>query len=257
MRACVISSRAGPSIGGDVPLDHGARVRSSTGGRHCPAALVGFRDRDDGGGFCGDHVRVRVPLDTTCARHRSLVLQWDDSGRCAEGPLWRPTEIEIDLAPLAALTEVRSLRMSRVKPLHTEVVGKLTKLETLELHRLLDARGLETLTELRVLEIPDSKITSLAFVANMPKLRVLDLAFAELQDLEGLRGHPSIEKLVLTWTKVTDLAVLTTLPKLRKLELLGATPSSWAPVGELVRLEELGLSRTVASRTRVPGTPGR
>jgi predicted DNA-binding WGR domain protein len=112
-------------------------------------------------------------------------------------------------------------------------------------------RNLAPLARLAHLEEIDgeqaSEPYSLAPLAGLARLRVLQLDGTKVSDLSPLAGHAGIEELNLRRTRVHDLAPLARLPRLKKLNIWKTPVENLSPLSGCVELCELLAGNTQAT----------
>jgi hypothetical protein len=142
----------------------------------------------------------------------------------------------VDLAPLAGLTDMRTLSM-RGPGITDAGLAHLRGMVKMNALLLRDSRvtgtGLEhlrSMTELEVLNLDDTRVDSLAPIRRLRRLRQVSLAHTPISDkaLADLRPLDQLEDLNLTGTQVTDAGLqhLHGLKKLRNLIVRGTKVSS-------------------------------
>ncbi|MGF1464056.1 MAG: leucine-rich repeat domain-containing protein [Maricaulaceae bacterium] len=109
-----------------------------------------------------------------------------------------------------------------------------------------------------VLEIDLSftRVTNLAPLGNLSKLRILWLSDTKIENLAGLQALTALETLDLSRTKVTNLAPLKALTTLETLLLVETDVQDLSPLQDLTNLQLLILNEThVADLTPVRHVP--
>jgi serine/threonine protein kinase/Leucine-rich repeat (LRR) protein len=146
-----------------------------------------------------------------------------------------------DIAALAGMPLVTNL-MSQT------LVREITALKGMRLQHLTcyktpvqDLAPLAGMTSLRLLDLREAGITSIAPLAGMP-LDVLKLADTQITDIEALRGAPLTQELDLSGTRVTSLEPLRGAP-LQYLNLSKVPVASLAPLAgmplKVLRMDSL------------------
>lgn len=151
----------------------------------------------------------------------------------------------IDISPLAALTELRSLNLlnnldlTDIKPLE-----RLSKLETLDLSGTLvkSVKPLSKLSELRSLVLDCEKLRDITPLEGLP-LEYLDVSCA-YKNLRPLKKLPELRRLrdLDIGDRLEDLEIIGTLTQLEELCLLQLRTQTVAPLNGLVNLRRLDLS---------------
>jgi hypothetical protein len=146
--------------------------------------------------------------------------------------------VDADLAPLAELTELRTLllRSPGIDDAGVAHLGGMVEMHALSLpFTRITAGGLERLrfmTQLESLDLNWTHVDGLAFVRHFPRLQRLSLASTPIADaaLADLRGLDQLESLDLSSTQVTDAGLehLRGLKKLRTLRVRGTEVSPGA-----------------------------
>ncbi len=107
--------------------------------------------------------------------------------------------------------------------------------------RLTTLAPLAGLTGLEVLELGDNRISDLSPLAGMQRLRALHLDVNAVEDLSPLEGLTALQELWLDRNPVADLSPLRGLTGLRRLDLAFTAAQDLAPLEDLTALEALGL----------------
>lgn len=151
----------------------------------------------------------------------------------------------IDISPLAALTELRSLNLlnnldlTDIKPLES-----LSKLETLNLSGTLvkSIKPLSKLSELRSLVLDCEKLRDITPLEGLP-LEYLDVSCA-YKSLHPLKKLPELRRLrnLDIGDRLEDLEIIGTLTQLEELCLLQLRTQTVAPLSGLMNLQRLDLS---------------
>ncbi len=158
-----------------------------------------------------------------------------------------------DAAPLGALTELRSLDLSRCPNVRDfAFLSRLTRLESLLLSgtAFSDTTLLAGLTGLRELGLGHTRVDggALTALAGLTGLSGLHLdGLAGLTDLTALAGLTALRHLGLSGTGVRDLGPLAGLAELRSLKLSGTPVSNLAPLKQATWLHSLFLQDTRVS----------
>ena len=151
-----------------------------------------------------------VPFVTTL--DLSLPLNADDERRQASIK---------DLRPLAQLTALRRLDLSRTQVSDIAPLSQLTALQRLYLTgtNVSDIAPLAQLTALQRLYLTGTPIIDIAPLEKLTALRVLGLSGTKVIDITPLGNLFDLETLYLSRTAVSDIAPLARLPHLRRLDL--------------------------------------
>jgi Leucine-rich repeat (LRR) protein len=106
-----------------------------------------------------------------------------------------------------------------------------------------DFENLKYCTDLVALDVGHcSKIGDIDFIANLPKLRILDISLCDLTDISVLETQPDLEFLELNYNYVTDISVIATLKKMKYLNLNNNNITSYDALLDLPLLERLWIS---------------
>lgn len=148
-----------------------------------------------------------------------------------------------DVAPLAALTGLRRLRLKiRFKDLSP--LAGMTGLERLDLGAswVRDLRPLRRLSGLRHLDLTYTAVTAIGTLGRMSELRWLSLYGTKVKDLGPLAGLRHLEHLDLGWmTRLWSLHPLSDLSSLRWLGLWRANALDLTPLYGLPALTTIDL----------------
>jgi hypothetical protein len=146
--------------------------------------------------------------------------------------------VDADLAPLAAMTDLRTLMLpgpgiSDAGLVHLRGMAKMHSLALIDNH--VTSAGLEhlrSMTLLASLDLDRSRVESLAPIRQLARLRRVLIASTPIADaaLTDLKGLDQLEFLDLSETQVTDAGLerLRRLKKLRTLRVRGTAVSSEA-----------------------------
>lgn len=125
-----------------------------------------------------------------------------------------------DLAPVANLAELETLRLPRASVRDLRPLSQLAGLRVLDLHgnpiELID--GLHVLASLKYLDLSSTRIRDLAPLQHL-RLEELDVAETSIADLAPLADMASLVSLDVSSTRVSDLRSLGTLPRLEVLRI--------------------------------------
>jgi len=129
------------------------------------------------------------------------------------------------LAPLASLTNLYSLNLSRNQMQHLKQLESLKKLAYLSLSR----NHLQTIRNFPAL----------------PALKELDLSQNKFKNLAPLAKAPNLERLNLTDNAIQTIYSLPVLPRLKQINLSGNTINDLSPLKKYTQLEDLKLSHSL------------
>jgi internalin A len=177
----------------------------------------------------------------------------------------------IDITPLAGLSRMRSLIVSRTQIADLAPLKGLTALQTLDISRtfvndlspLARVAALQTLCAdetqvtnlaplaglcgLQTLFVSHTSVADLSLLAGLTALRTLDVSGTSVADLSPLARLSALETLRVAETRVADLSPLAGLTTLRTLGASGAEVSDLAPLAGLAALQTLLVSYTQVS----------
>lgn len=103
--------------------------------------------------------------------------------------------------------------------------------------------NLKYCTDLVALDIGHStNVGNIDFIANLPKLRILDISLCDLTDISVLTTQPNLEFLELNYNYVTDITPIASLKKLKYLNLNNNNITSYDALLDLPALERLWIS---------------
>lgn len=115
-----------------------------------------------------------------------------------------------DLKPIAALTQLESLRASINEVSDLKPLEKLTLLDRVDLGRtqVQDLAPLANLVNLTELELDDTPIADLAPLAKLKKLEMLSIKNTRVTDVSPLKDLPKLKQLRVQGTAVSNLDTL-------------------------------------------------
>lgn len=103
--------------------------------------------------------------------------------------------------------------------------------------------NLKYCTDLIALDIGHStRVGNVDFIANLPKLRILDISLCDLTDISVLTTQPDLEFLELNYNYLTDITPIASLKKLKYLNLNNNNITSYDALLDLPALERLWIS---------------
>jgi len=120
---------------------------------------------------------------------------------------------------------------------------------------LTDLRPLQSLTQLRELDLSDNHIADLSPLAALPHLQTLNLSFNQISDLQPLSNLTQLQRLDLSLNQIADVRSLQTLTNLVELNLSHNQIQDLAPLGTLHRLNHLQLSGNAIAPQICPVKP--
>ena len=150
----------------------------------------------------------------------------------------------IDVAPLANLTQLKSLYLSSNQIIDVAPLANLTQLTKLNLDRnqIIDVAPLANLTQLKSLSLISNQIIDVAPLAKLTQLKSLSLGSNQIIDVAPLAKLTQLKSLSLISNQIIDVAPLANLAQLKGLSLTSNQISDVAPLANLVQLTELSLN---------------
>jgi len=148
------------------------------------------------------------------------------------------------LVPLQSLRHLE-LSMHPCRWLSLEHIGALASLETLSLYGtsgITSASGLETLTQLTMLDLHRTCLDDAAPLESLHNLQALDVSETWISDLNSLQGLTHLKSLNLSLCRARDIAPLASLTRLWHLDLEGYRVNSIEPLLALPSLDFINLS---------------
>ncbi len=156
-----------------------------------------------------------------------------------------------------AVTEIDLLAESRLQELNcigTRVTDYSCIASMPDLRRLnisqaneADIALINTLTQLEILTLYDSRLSSLNEISGLKRLFSLDIsACYPIDGLEAVSNFPNLDYLCISNTDITDLSPLTGLLKLSVLELSYAPVSDFSPLADCPKLHQFYVNRAMA-----------
>ena len=181
-----------------------------------------------------------------------------------EFPGSRARTFEFDLAPLSNLTNLESVQITSpsVRPLCLRPFENLTSLRTLyiragyvptldglqgctNLEELTvsalteDISALQSLANLRRLNIGGGLLSDLQPLANLTNLETLTLLSSEITDISPLASLTNLTELTLTRNNISDISALSTMAELRRLRISSNPITSFDALSNNRQLEYL------------------
>lgn len=158
-------------------------------------------------------------------------------------------ESDIDLSPLANLTELETLDMRIIYSHDLSFMQNLTKLEELSILASdeLDFSPIGSLTGLRRLEMSSyiDNPSDLSFLKNLNQLTdVTIVAWYTVKDLSYFQNMQCLQNLYVTCVDDVDLNYLSKLTNLETLTIAGDNVRNIEGIGDLINLNELSLCDT-------------
>jgi hypothetical protein len=153
-----------------------------------------------------------------------------------------------NLHPLAQLKKLKKIYLFDLRVDPVPVFSELDQLSHISVRGIPGRTGLlrdiaaarPTLTTLFI--CGDANLTSIAELKSMPELYYFGLQACPVSDVAVLAELRKLRRVELSWTKVTDVRPLAALPELRQLELRGCPPElDLSPLSALPRRIELRL----------------
>ena len=149
-----------------------------------------------------------------------------------------------DITPLAQLTQIRKLHLTGNQVSDITPLAQLTQLQmlTLSANNIIDVTPLAELTQLQTLSARGNNIIDIAPLAELTQLRTLSLGGNDIIDIAPLAALAQLRTLYLDNNSIIDLAPLAELTQLTWLSLLGNKISDITPITPLTLLTTLFLS---------------
>lgn len=164
----------------------------------------------------------------------------------------------VDLADfdfLSKMTLLEELDLSSSNFKRAELLNELKSLKNLRLFnqsfKSLDLSGLKSLEVLSLNSVVVPKIT----LKDHPNLHTLELNNTGLKDINFIANFKALEFLSLSSNEVSDLSALAGLHNLKRLFLASNPVRDLSPLKGLSELQTLGLFQTPIGKGQVPKTP--
>lgn len=145
-----------------------------------------------------------------------------------------------NLEPVAQLSHLTRLNVSRTQVTELRPVSRLSALRALEIShtRVTDLQPLSELTQLEELGLQSTKVVDLRPISRLTNLEWLDLHDTAVSDIEPISGLQRLRWLSLWRTKISDLTPLQKLTNLEELVLDSGTQSlDLRPLAGMSRLK--------------------
>jgi Leucine-rich repeat (LRR) protein len=151
-----------------------------------------------------------------------------------------------DLAPLAGLSALQSLYLSRTQVTDLAPLAGLSALQSLFVWhtQVTDLGPLADLSALQTLNFSDTMVTDLAPLAGLSSLQTLDVAGTQVSDLAPVASLSALQSLDVSRTQVSDLTPLAGLSALQTLDVSNTLVSDLGTLVGLSALETLNVSGT-------------
>jgi Leucine-rich repeat (LRR) protein len=209
-------------------------------------ALIGVAKRLDERKRRRIEVSATPELEFNLETARAMIL----AGRVPPAH-WIPSITELsfgtrrlrDLTPLAALTDLRTLRHVATRVNDLAPLAGLTNLELLELMgtKVSDLTPLAALTNLKSLNVARTLVGDLRPLMKLSRLQWLNASSSNIVDVSPLAALTELTSLYLQYTNVVDVSPLATLTHLYHLSLQS---SNVQRVPSLARIGTLNLHNT-------------
>nr|WP_321439326.1 leucine-rich repeat domain-containing protein [uncultured Hyphomonas sp.] len=166
-----------------------------------------------------------------------------------EADRWQRRIVFSNLAPLAELTSLQTLYLSRTQVSDLTPLAELKSLDSLFLAntQVSDLTPLAQLTSMHSLDCANTQVSDLTPLAQLTSMHSLNLSNTQVSDLTPLAELKSLDSLFLANTQVSDLTPLTQLTSLDSLYLDGTQVSDLTPLAQLTSLNSLDLDNTQVS----------
>lgn len=149
-----------------------------------------------------------------------------------------------DVKHLLNLTKLKFLELSETEIRDTSYLGNLNKLEYLHLgssFHLTEIKGLEKLTNLKVLDCSGSKFLSIQQIDGPEGIDRISVSCSELESMSGIERFPNLKEIDISSTGVTEIKGLESLRELRKLNVSASNLKKISGLDTLENLENLHL----------------
>lgn len=177
------------------------------------------------------------------------IVAWDDEAYGTGGPIWSfstLSDIVIQFPDPGLEEQVRGVIGKPTGDIFVSDVDALTSFGA-GTEFISDLRGMEYMTALVDLMLPDNFISDLSPLSSLTALRDLWLFSNQISDLSPLSDLTALSGLYLGANHVSDLSPLSDLPRLMGLYLFGNDVDDLSPLSALTQLEVLGLSQNDVS----------
>ena len=175
-------------------------------------------------------------------------LTWLNLGKAWVDGQWHTNPIS-DVSPLAALTQLTTLRLGSTAVSDVSPLASLTQLRVLTLWdtAISDVSPLANLTQLTRLELVGTAVSDVSPLANLTQLTSLRLDGTAVSDVSPLAALTQLTWLSLSSTAVSDVSPLANLTQLTSLDLGFTRVSDVSPLANLTQLTHLELVYTAVS----------
>ncbi|SDH78343.1 Leucine Rich repeat-containing protein [Paraburkholderia steynii] len=147
-------------------------------------------------------------------------------------------------APSFERLRVRELELKDAPVDKIEALSGLTYLEVLDLTntKVTSISTLKNMPNLRVLRLRRTPLSKIGIMTGLKHLEMLDLGFTEIQDIQGLSTLTSLRTLDLEKTKITKIEALESLKNLENLNLAECHIKEISALNGMNHLERLSLA---------------
>ncbi len=123
-------------------------------------------------------------------------------------------------------------------------ISQIEKLDLSNNNYIVDLYGVSKLSQLKELDISNTRVIDLLPLRNLTKLEILNCSNTEVSDLTPLRYSVNLKTLISSNTKITDISTVARFNQLNQLNLAGNPVNDVSPISKLRNLLELDLSNT-------------
>lgn len=155
-----------------------------------------------------------------------------------------------DLSPLKGCKKLSRLSLYAAKFKDLSPLAEVASLKNLSVYAMKEVQDFSALGAIKSLEEVQAGLTpmtSVAWVAELPKLKKVSFFTESLADLSPIGKAQSLEELSFWQMRLPDLAFLTSMPNLKRLKLdtinVKEAPIDLTPLGKMSKLEWLYLSQ--------------
>ena len=209
--------------------------------------------------------------DLTGLEHAHNLTSLNLSGEYIQGEGTVNSNTISDFSPIAGLTRLTQLSLSRCGLSDASFVSGLTQLTQLDLghntisdisplakliqlnqlllwnNTISDVSPLAELTQLTLLYLSNNTISDVSPLANLKKLTYLSLGGNSISDISPLAKLTQLTDLLLSSNSISDISPLAKLTQLTLLFLDGNSISDISPLAKLTQLNRLWLSNNIIS----------
>lgn len=151
-----------------------------------------------------------------------------------------------DIKLISNLPNLKHLELCDVNLVDISPIARLTQLDHLSISRnkVKDISVLSNLTNLKRFYAYEIEATDLSSLAGLTKLESIWMSNSAIRDISPLGNLKNLNMLWLAETQVTDISPLAGLTKLQDLDLRGNQIEDFSPLHQLTNLVKLDVSQT-------------